>query len=320
MLLATALAFNVVPAAYAAPEVVASIKPVHSLVAGVMDGIASPKIVVEGAASPHTFSLRPSKARELQQAKLIFWIGPQIETFLEKPIANLGQNATVIELGDAHDLTRLQIREGSTFESHEHDDHAAAENPGHDDHREDADHDAHHTEDGINGHFWLDPDNAKIFVTEIEKALSVADPDNGPGYAANAARMNTRLDALSSEIHATLEPVKDVSFVVFHDAYHYFENHFDIHAAGSVTVSPEIAPGAERIRDIKAKLKELEVTCVFSEPQFKPNLISVVTEGTNANAAVLDPLGAQLDDGPDLYFTLMRKLAADMRECMTGDS
>ncbi len=364
---------------YAAPAVVTSIKPVHSLVAGVMEGVGTPEIIVDGAASPHTYSLRPSQAASLEKADLVFWIGPRIETFLTNPLETIGQNATVVELGDAHGLTRLALREGGAFESHDHDhdhgDHADHDDHDHEKHAEHADHDDHdhekhadhddhddhdhekhaehadhddhdhekhaehadhdnhdhekhaghddHADDAhgeFDMHVWLDPQNAKALVHEIEEALVKADPENAGKYEANAARLEARLDELTTEVSAVLEPVKDRSFIVFHDAYPYFENRFGISAAGSVTVSREVAPGAARVSEIREKVESLGVTCVFSEPQFEPKIVEVITENTNASSGVLDPLGANFDNGGELYFTLIRTLADNMRTCLSGNS
>lgn len=157
-------------------------------------------------------------------------------------------------------------------------------------------------------------------VHEIEETLAKADPDNAGRYRANAEALEKRLDALTTEVSATMEPVRGKTFVVFHDAYPYFENRFGVSAAGSITVSPEVAPGAARVAEIREKVRDIGVTCVFSEPQFEPKLVSVITEGTAAKSGVLDPLGATIDNGPELYFELIRTMANDMRECLSGNS
>lgn len=350
LLSATILASATV-AAQAAPKVVASVKPVHSLVAAVMDGIGEPGLIVDGAGSPHTYALKPSQAAELESADIVFWVGHELEAFLEKPIETIAAKATSVELIDAHDLTRLPFREGGAFEKHghgdegehgdharedDHDDHDHAEEAGHDghDHEESAEahdhdheetaeagHDHHDHEHGaFDSHVWLDPLNAKAMVHEIEEALVKADPDNAARYEANAEATMARLDALTTEITAKLEPVKDKGFIVFHDAYQYFENRFGVTAAGSITVSPEVMPGAERVSEIQAKVKELGAACVFSEPQFEPKLVATVTEGTDARTAVLDPLGASLENGPNLYFDLIGNMAASMGDCLGASS
>ncbi|MBX9454330.1 MAG: zinc ABC transporter substrate-binding protein ZnuA [Mesorhizobium sp.] len=318
--------------AWALDGVVASIKPVHSLVAAVMEGVGEPELLVKGAASPHAYALRPSEARALEQAKVVFWVGEGMETFLAGPLETLGGNARVVELVKAHDLVELDFREGGPFEAHDHGDHEGPDHAhGHDDDDGD-DHDggddhAHeghghegHDHGAIDMHLWLDPSNAKAFVHEIEEALSAADPDNAATYEANADALNEKLDALIAETDAALAPVRGRGFVVFHDAYQYFENRFDIQAAGSITVSPEAIPGAQRLTDIRAKVAELGATCIFAEPQFEPRLISVVAEGTQARTGVLDPLGADLEDGPELYFELIRNLTTSLTTCLAGAS
>ena len=152
---------------------------------------------------------------------------------------------------------------------------------------------------------------------EIAEALGEADPANAARYEANAEALEARIDDLTAELRQTLEPVHDRPFIVFHDAYQHFERRFDLNAAGSITVSPEVIPGAERVSDIRHKVEELGATCVFSEPQFTPRLVNVVTEGTAAKSGVLDPLGTGIPDGPDLYFTLLRNMAASMRACLS---
>jgi len=317
-----------------APAVVASIKPVHSLVSAVMAGVGAPALIVQGGGSPHTYALKPSEARALQQADVVFWIGPALEAFLERPVETLGTDATIVTLGDSDGLTKLAFREGGPFEAHDHEkaEHhhgEAAQEEGHGHggehvHTDEKEH-AHgdgevrehgHGHGGTDMHLWLDPENAKVMAGRIAAALAAADPDHAATYAANAEALQARLDALKAEIADELAPVRDRPFVVFHDAYRYFENRFGVTAVGSITVSPEAAPGAQRLRDIHDKIGRLGAACVFAEPQFEPKLIAVVTEGTDARAGVLDPLGAELADGPDLYFELIRAMATSLKQCL----
>lgn len=126
----------------------------------------------------------------------------------------------------------------------------------------------------------------------------------------------TKLDNLVAEVDAELEPVKGRGYIVFHDAYQYFEKRFKVSAVGSITVSPEVLPGAERVRELQAKVRDIDATCVFSEPQFEPKLVTTITENTNAGTGVLDPIGASIDDGPELYFTLIRNMAKSLKDCL----
>ncbi|TAX72724.1 zinc ABC transporter substrate-binding protein [Rhizobium leguminosarum] len=307
-----------------APVVVTSIKPIHSLVSAIMQGVGEPELIVDGAASPHTYNLKPSNARALQEAKVIFWVGPGLEAFLEKPLQALGRDASIAELDNAPGLVKLPFREGGAFEPHDdapehesasgqHDEADAAHDadPGH---ASDHDHD-HGTFDT---HLWLDPMNAKAMAAMITTTLVAADPANALTYQGNAKALDDRLDALDTEIKGIVAPVKGKPFIVFHDAYQYFEHRYGIRVAGSITVSPETIPGAERVSEIHRKVGELGATCVFAEPQFEPRLVNVVIEGTRAKSAVLDPEAATLKAGPDLYFNLMRGIANSMKDCLSS--
>ncbi|ODR91251.1 zinc ABC transporter substrate-binding protein ZnuA [Sinorhizobium alkalisoli] len=315
------------PALAGAPTVVASIKPVHSLVASIMQGIGEPSLIVEGGASPHTYSMKPSNAAALQAAKVVFWVGPGLEAFLDKPLDALGSGAKVVELSEATGVEKLKLREGGAFEAHDHvgEDHHAEEagHEGHDHHAEEeaAGHEhEHHGESEFDMHLWLDPMNAKAMAAEIEKTLAEVDPDNAAAYKANLEAFNQRVDALDKSLAETVAPLKDKPFVVFHDAYQYFEHRYHVRVAGSITVSPEVLPGAERLSQIHAKIEELGATCVFAEPQFEPKLVNVVTEGTPAKSGTLDPEGGSLDAGPDLYFHLLEGIGASLKTCLSSAS
>lgn len=304
-----------------APAVVTSIKPIHSLVSAIMQGVGTPELIVDGAASPHTYNLKPSDASALQSAKVIFWVGPGLEAFLEKPLESLGSGASIAELEDAPGLVKLKFREGGAFEPHDDGDEAEA---GHEHEEAGHDHDAHAEGDHDHGefdtHLWLDPMNAKAMAAEVTTTLVAADPANALTYQANAKALDEKIDALDKEITGIVTSVKGKPFIVFHDAYQYFEHRYAVRVAGSITVSPENMPGAERVSEIHKKVADLGATCVFAEPQFEPRLVNVVIEGTDAKAGVLDPEAATLEAGPDLYFTLMRGIANSMKDCLSRES
>lgn len=316
--------------------VVTSIKPLHSLVSGVMQGAGSPHLIVEGGASPHAYSLKPSDARALQEARVMVWIGEGLETFLATSIASLAADAEVIELAEVPGLTLLPYREGGPWDAHAHEDeHHADEHHedehGHDEHEhhehghdehghEEHAHEEHGHEEHGHGetdmHLWLDPDNARVIVDAVARALIKADPENSTIYLANVRIMDYRLTQLAEEIEHDLAPVKDKPFVVFHDAFQYFDARFGLNTVGSVTVDPERKPGAARLQEIRHRIAELGARCVFAEPQFEPRLLEVVVEGTAAKIGQLDPLGADLTDGPELYFELMRQNATALKDCL----
>jgi zinc transport system substrate-binding protein len=321
-----------------AVDVVVSIKPVHSLVAAVMEGVGLPALLIEAAGSPHTYSLRPSEARALEGADVVFWVGDGLETFLERPLAALAADARVVELAAAEGIHLLATREGGLWEAPGHgpaddghddhdddhdDDHQARGHDAHaDDHAEEhAAADEHHHQDGhAHGehdmHLWLDPHNAAAMARLIAASLAEADPGNAATYEANAARLEKGLEALDGELRAKLEPIAERPFIVFHDAYQYFERRYGLNGAGSISVSPEQRPGARRLQEIQARLAEVEAACVFAEPQFEPALVETVVEGTRARTGVLDPLGAELAPGPGQYFELMHGLADALAACL----
>lgn len=279
-------------------RIVASVKPVHSLVAAVMGDTGRPFLIVGGGASPHSYTLKPSIAKKISAAKVIFWIGDRLETSLANPIRALGRKARLVTLSGSPGLKTLTFREGGLFQT-----------------RATAGHD-NHTADETDNHFWLDPVNATIFAGQIEHALSVADPQNTARYNTNARALRERLDALTGEIRQRLRPVRHRPFIVFHDAYQYFENRFGLTAVGSIVVNPDRKPGARRLSAIRKKIADSGALCVFAEPQFTPKIVQVVTRGTRARTDILDPIGADLPAGPDLYFTLMRNMAAAIANCL----
>jgi len=404
----TALAaFSLVMTPFAAaqadsPTVVTSIKPVHSLVSAVMQGVGEPTLLIDGANSPHGYALKPSQAGALQDADIVFWIGEDLAPSLKKPIDTLSAKATIVELMDAKGISHLDFREGATFEAHDHGDedhdghdHADHKHDDHDhDHEKHADHkhddhdhdhekhaehkhddhdhdhekhaehkhddhdhdhekhaehkhddhdhdhekhaehkhddhekhaehkhdDHGHDHGGKDPHIWLNPDNGKAMLKTISATLSEADPNNAALYQKNADAMSTALDNLSAKIEGSMKNLENTGFIVFHDAYHHFEHRYDVEAAGAITLSPETAPSADRVTEIQTTISEIGARCVFSEPQFEPKIVATVIEGTGAKTATLDPLGANLANGPDLYPQLIANLAKSLKDCLASSS
>jgi zinc transport system substrate-binding protein len=290
------------------PSVVVSIKPVHALVAGVMQGVAEPKLLIKGGSTPHNYSLRPSEARALARADLVVWIGPQLESFLEKPLDNLGKNARHLTLLGVIEGPLLELREGGVWEGH-HSEHETEHHDHETEHHED-NNDEHGYE--VNPHVWLNPLLAKQIVSKVARVLSELDPAHQQHYAENSFRLRAKLDKLHKELKTRLTPVKAASYIVFHDAYHYFESAYGLNAVGSITVDAERAPGAKRIAEIRAKIIALQARCVFSEPQFESRLVETVIEGTGAKTGVLDPLGVDLAPEENSYFVLLNNLADNL--------
>ncbi|MBY6081885.1 zinc ABC transporter substrate-binding protein [Ruegeria arenilitoris] len=340
-------------AAADAPSVAVDIAPVHALVAQVMDGVAEPSLIIPPGASPHDHAMRPSEARALQSADVVFWVGPEMTSWLTDPLGALSEGATQVELLEVAGTVRHDFRdladhhEGeeehadhddhSDHDDHddhedhadhaEHDDHAGhdehADHDEHEKHEEHADHDAHdddhgHDHDGVDPHAWLDPENARVWVQAIAKTLSEKDPDNAARYQANADKAVEGLSALEAEIRADLAQ-SEPRFVTFHDAYQYFERRFDLASSGTVSLGDASAPGPARLAELKARIAEQGIDCAFSEPQYDTRLISAATEGMDVQILVLDPIGATLEPGPTLYPDLLRAMAASFQAC-SGNS
>ena len=305
------------PVHAAEPNVVVTIKPVHSLVTAIMAGAGTPHLLVDGAASPHTFTLKPSNAKAIQQADVFIRISESLEPFTRRVVEALPSKVKLMSLAEAKGVTLLPQRTGATFEAHAHSgehDHDAHD---HDDH----DHDAAGHEGGghgvQDGHIWLDLKNAQAIVAAVAAELSATYPQNAELFAKNAAEVTAKIDALSSDLQAQLSPVRGKPFIVFHDATQYFESRFEIPAAGSVTVTPDAQPSAKRLTEVRKKIASLSAACVFAEPGFQPKLVAAVTDGTTARSGTLDPEGATLTAGPELYFDLMRNLARNISNCLT---
>jgi zinc transport system substrate-binding protein len=316
-------------AAAAAPRVVVDIAPVHSIVARVMDGVGEPGLIVAPGASPHGYALRPSEAADLEAADVVVWVGPALTPWLQGPLDALAPDAPRLALIEAEGVRLLPIREGGPFEAHDHDhehehdaaadhDHDHAEDAAHDhDHADDHDHGDHaHAEDAADPHLWLDPRNAVAIAAAVADVLGPLDPDNAATYVMNAAAFAAEMDALGAELETVLAPLAGQGFFVFHDAYAYFEDRFGLPAAGSVALSDADAPAASRVREIRDRIAAEDIACVFAEPQFEPKLIDTVIEGSQARRGTLDPVGATLEPGPDLYPALLRGMAADLAACL----
>lgn len=307
-----ALSMSLVAApALAAPKVVASIQPIHSLVTGVMEGVAEPRLLVPAGASPHGYQMRPSDAAALQDADLVVWVGEGMETFLDKPIASLADSGKALELMEAPGLTLLESREGGAWDSHDDGEEA-----------EEADaHDHEHGHDEGDPHIWLSPANAKAIVAAVATALSEADAANAATYAGNAEKLAARLDQLQGDLSAQLQPVRGKPFIVFHDSFQYFEKAFGLDGVGSITVSPDRPPSARRLAELRQRITEHGAACVFSEPQTRTQLVATLVEGTRIGAGQLDPEGsAALPQGTEAYFALMQGNARALVDCLSKAS
>ena len=348
-------------------KVVASIKPIHSLASYLMDGVAKPDLIVDGYASPHGFALKPSHAKMLQNADIVFWVGEDLENFLEKPLDSIAKKAEKIELLEIKGLNKLKFRERNIFDDHDdhgHDDHGHKKKDDHDDHDDHAkkeddhddhdhkkkddhddhdhakkedghkeddhddhdhkkkdDHDDHDDHDGHEGHhhgehdphIWLDPINAKVILNEMVEHLIENDAKNASTYKSNLEKALKDIDKLTIEVMTDLN--QSTSSIVFHDAYQYFEKRFNVNVLGAFTVNTDVLPGAEQLEEIREVIEHDKVACIFSEPQFNPDIINAVAKDMDIKTGVLDPLGATLTPGKTLYFDLIKNMSKSFKGC-----
>lgn len=275
------------------PRVMATIGPLHGLVSAVMAGVGEPGLLIKGGASPHTFSLRPSDARALAGADVVFMVGAGLETGLDRAIASLAPRAGIVFLADADGVRRRRVSDA------------------HGDGGHDRDH-----EGGIDPHVWLDPLNGAAMARAAARVLGERDSPRAKIYAANAEALAARLHALDRELDAVLAPVRAVPYVVFHDGYGYFEDRYRLAGAGFVAALPDRRPGAAHLGALLAEMKAKGVRCVFTEPQFPPRQAEILVKDAGATLGVLDPLGAAVPPGPGAYEAVLRRLAASFLDCL----
>jgi zinc transport system substrate-binding protein len=300
LLLAAGLSMGLAGRAAAELQVVVTIKPLHALVAQVMAGAGAPELLVRGAASAHTYALKPSDASKLNAADVFFRMSETMEPFTTKVAKSLPKRVEVVTLQETKGLKLLNRRTGSTFEDDEH---------GHG-------HGHKHAHEAVDGHAWLDPANAKMMADRIAQVLAAKEPARAAVFRANAEALKAKLDALNEELARELAPVGGKPYVVFHDALQYFERRYGLKVVGSIAISPEVPPSAKRLSTLRKRVASLGAVCVFAEPQFDTRLVDNLVEGTRARTGTIDPEGSKIDAGPDLYFTLLRTLAKDLRACL----
>jgi zinc transport system substrate-binding protein len=309
--------------------VVSTIQPINSLVNAVIGNTGKTILLIPTEASPHDYKLKPSDTKILQNANIIFFVSEHLEASVTKIFENLPKNIKTINLMEDTGIQHLAIRDNEAWERHDHH-HGHSDHDGHDDHdkhskkhddhnhnkhaKKHDDHDDHEKEDDV--HIWLSPDNAVKIIKKINKELSLFFPENAKTYSQNANQMIKRINQIKDELKNELSAIKDKPYVVFHDAYQYFETSFDLNAVGSVALEGDIASSPKQISFIKDKIVKLKASCVFQEPQFDSKLVKIVVEGTNAKIGTLDPLGVNIKSGENFYLQLLKNMAKSLKDCL----
>ncbi|MGO2233875.1 MAG: zinc ABC transporter substrate-binding protein ZnuA [Marinomonas sp.] len=317
------------PLALAKPVIVTSIKPVSMVVAAIAGDKADIEQIVSSTASPHDFAMRPSDLKKIINADTVVWVGESLERFLEKPLENAGKEESSIEWLALDGMALHNFAK----EHHHDEDEEDHDHEGHDDHDHDHDHEGHdhhvadgnheeheghegHHHDGVDPHVWLSPDNVKVLAKAVTARLVSLDSANAGYYQDNLAAFEKGLSAKDAEIRKALNKVSKVPYIVFHDGYSYFEQHYGLSHAGEITVSPERKPGAKKVAEIRHEIQENKVQCVFSEPQFSPAIVKTLLEGSDVKTAPLDPLGSKVKMGTNAYFSFLDNLSGQFLSCL----
>ncbi|KAA5836815.1 zinc ABC transporter substrate-binding protein [Pseudomonas chlororaphis] len=287
----------VISSAQAEVRVLTSIKPLQLIAAAVQDGIAVPEVLLPPGASPHNYALRPSDVRKVQSVDLLYWIGPDMESFLPRVLKGRTLPALAVQ-----DLPGLKLR------------HFAEDNHSHAEEADEHDHD--HRPGSLDAHLWLSPVNARVIADRMALDLSAADPANAARYQSNAKAFDQRLDALDARLKARLAPISGKPYFVFHEAFDYFEDAYGLKHAGVFSVAAEVQPGAQHVAAMRARLQQVGKTCVFSEPPLRPRLAETLVAGLPVKLAELDALGGYTPATARGYEQVLEKLGNDLAGCL----
>ncbi len=287
----------VISSAQAEVRVLTSIKPLQLIAAAVQDGIAVPEVLLPPGASPHNYALRPSDVRKVQSVELLYWIGPDMESFLPRVLKGRTLPSLAVQ-----DLPGLKLR------------HFAEDNHSHAEEADEHDHD--HRPGSLDAHLWLSPVNARVIADRMAADLSAADPANAARYQSNAKAFDARLDALDARLKTRLAPIAGKPYFVFHEAFDYFEDAYGLKHAGVFSVAAEVQPGAQHVATMRTRLQEVGKTCVFSEPPLRPRLAETLVAGLPVKLAELDALGGYTPASAQGYEQVLEKLGNDLAGCL----
>lgn len=274
------------------PDILVSIKPLHSLISHITDGVNQTELLLDKQQSPHHFQLRPSQKRMINKADMFFYSSNNLEGF----VGNLKSSTDNLEFIELSSIAGLKTRSARSFHSH----------------------DGHDTDTSeIDGHIWLSIENSQHIARYVSKILSQRDPANTAHYQNNLLSLLSKLENLKKDNSTLLHTIKKQPFLVYHDAYQYFEIENNLSGAHFVTTSPEHTPGIKRIKELKHLIQTENIQCVFYEPPNIPSLLKTLTENSPVNLAAIDPAGSQLPAGKQHYFTLMQQTASILHTCLS---
>tara|TARA_B100001939_G_scaffold304515_1_gene282902 strand:- start:487 stop:1503 length:1017 start_codon:yes stop_codon:yes gene_type:complete len=292
-------------------SVVASIKPIHSLVAGVMGDQGTLSLLLDSALDPHIFSMKSSDIRKVINADILFYVDPELETFLSSIVSQKHYKLHAVRLAAQEDILLLPYRTSKVWFSEEQ----TSDQAGNRDHTN-----PQAAQEAMDLHIWLHPANARRIVTIIEETLSRHDPDNRLTYIRNAKLLIKRLYDLEERVRDQLRPMREKPLIVYHDAIQYFERAFNLKSVGAIQLKSDAPPSVKHLRALRKIAREKSVACVLGAPGSHPRIATVVMGDTQAGYDVIDPLGLYLDPGPELYFELIEEISLTLQQCQPVDS
>ncbi len=294
-------------AAQAEVRVLTSIKPLQLIAAAVQDGVGEPDVLLPPGASPHHYALRPSDMRRVQEVDLVYWVGPDMESFMPRVLATREKPSVAVQSLPGMTLRHFGEEHGDDHDhDHDHDhDQATAD-----------EHDHDHRPGSLDAHLWLSSANARVIAARMAADLAKADPANAARYQANLDSFGKRLDALEPRLHAQLKPLAGKPFFVFHEAFDYFEAANGLKHTGVFSVANEVQPGARHVAAMRERLQQVGPTCVFSEPPLRPRLAETLTAGLPATLAELDAMGSQAPLDATGYESMLQALADGYSACL----
>ncbi|CAM3737701.1 zinc ABC transporter substrate-binding protein ZnuA [Xenorhabdus thuongxuanensis] len=292
-------------------DVVTSIRPLGFIAAAIADGVTNTQVLLPDGASPHDYALRPLDVQKINQADLVVWIGPDMEIFLAKPIAKI-ERSKQLSLAELSTIKPLLLKNSEELKDSEDSNDSGSESY---QHKHEEDHEHHHHGE-YNMHIWLSPKIAEKVAQAIYDRLIEQYPQQKQQLEVNLRKFNGQLAQTDKNITHVLKPIQKKGYFVFHDAYGYFEKHYQLAPLGVFTVNPEIQPGAQRLHKIRTQLVEQKVKCIFAEPQFRPAVIHAVAKGTDVRIGILDPLGSGIVLDKDSYMKFITQLSKQYVSCL----
>ncbi len=278
-------------------KVVATIAPLHSIASYLLKGVDTPELIISKQLSPHNFQLKPSQRQAIAEADLVLWVGEMLERPIEKLLKD--KKGQVIGLHELEGKINIRNFDESGHDHHDHDDHHG------------------HDHSGMDPHFWLSPSNMVIYADVIAQPMYQIYPDHVEQISTNLKELTGRLSTLQAELKSALSELQDKPYLVFHDAYGYFEDEYQLNNVGALTVNPERGIGAKKLLETKKQIEQTQTQCLFSEPQFENKIVKKISAVSGVNTGQLDPIGVSFDAGSELYIELITGLKNALVDCLS---